>query len=131
MQLLLIWLERNSMEISPDLEQAAQDILALNPFACDFTPQLAESLQQLWQDPSIQTAYRHKDETIIPDNVGYSLTKIDDLQDEDYVPSDDDVLRVRVRSIELIQSHLISMEQSSVYMTLVVKKNERSKWEKS
>ncbi|KAH0800782.1 G-protein alpha subunit [Histomonas meleagridis] len=130
MQLLLIWLERNSMEISPDLEQAAQDILALNPFACDFTPQLAESLQQLWQDPSIQTAYGHKDETIIPDNVGYFFDKIDDLQDEDYVPSDDDVLRVRVRSIG-IDSITFDLDGAIIRIYDVGgQKNERSKWEK-
>ncbi|KAH0793695.1 guanine nucleotide binding protein, alpha subunit [Histomonas meleagridis] len=132
MQLLLIWLERNSMEISPDLEQAAQDILALNPFACDFTPQLAESLQQLWQDPSIQTAYRHKDETIIPDNVGYFFDKIDDLQDEDYVPSDDDVLRVRVRSIG-IDSITFDLDGAiiRIYMTLVVKRMNAANGKKS
>jgi len=130
MQLLLIWLERNDKEINPDLESDAQEISQKNPFNCEFTPELAESLRQLWDDPAVQEAFTHKDETIIPDHMDYFFNKIDELVEDDYTPSDEDVLRARIRSIG-IDSVTFYLEGALIRIYDVGgQKNERSKWEK-
>ena len=130
MQTLLVWVERNDREVNEDLEQDVQSIMSLNAFNCEFTPELAESLKQLWEDPAIQEAFEHKDETIIPDHMDYFFQKIDELQDDEYVPSDDDVLRARIRSIGIDQ---VTFDINGAIIRIYDvggQKNERSKWEK-
>ena len=130
MQQLIFWTERNDKEISSEFEDDVSTISDLNAFDCEFSPQLAEKLKQLWDDPAIQEAFQHKDETIIPDHMDYFYAKIDDLVQDDYIPSDEDVLRARIRSI--------GIDPVTLYLEGVLiriydvggQKNERSKWDK-
>lgn len=130
MQTLLVYAERNDLEISDDLQGEAQDIALLNAFETEFTPEIAESLKKLWDDDAVKEAFEHKDETTIPDHMDYFFEKIDDLQDDDYVPNDEDILKARIRSIG-IDSVTFNMDNALVRIFDVGgQKTERSKWQK-
>ena len=130
MQQLIFWVERHEKEISSEYENDVAAISELNPFDTEFTPELAEQLKNLWQDEAIQEAFQHKDETIIPDHMDYFYNKIDDLVEDDYTPSDDDVLRARIRSIG-IDSVTLNLDGALIRIYDVGgQKNERSKWDK-
>lgn len=130
MQTLLVWAERNGLEVSDDLQGEAQDISILNAFDTEFTPEIADSLSKLWEDETVQEAFKHKDQTTVPDHMDYFFGKIDELQDDDYVPSDDDVLRARIRSIGI---DAVTFNMDGAYIRIYDvggQKNERSKWQK-
>ncbi|OHS93486.1 Guanine nucleotide-binding protein subunit alpha-1 [Tritrichomonas foetus] len=130
MQQLIFWVERHDKEISSEFDEDVAHISELNAFDCEFSPELADKLKQLWQDAAIQEAFEHKDETIIPDHMDYFFEKIDELVEDDYVPSDDDVLRARIRSIG-IDSVTLLLEGALIRIYDVGgQKNERSKWDK-
>ena len=59
----------------------------------------------------------------------YFFEKIDDLADPDYVPTDEDVLRARIRSIG-VEAITFDIEgASTTFYDVGGQKNERSKWD--
>ena len=130
MKYLIVWAEKNDREISYELEDDVAVINELDPFNCEFTVELAEKLKFLWEDPAIQEAYEHRDETLITDHMDYFYPKIDELVQDDYVPSDEDVLRARVRSIGIDQVTLLLEGALIRIYDVGGQKSERSKWNK-
>lgn len=130
MKILLVWMEHHDREVSEDVLEAAEAITNLNPFGCEFTAEVGDSLSQLWQDAGVQEAFQHRDETEIPDHMDYFFEKIDDLVDEEYVPTDEDVLKARIRSIGIDQVTLSLDEVLIRIYDVGGQRNERSKWEK-
>jgi len=130
MQLLLVWLEKHEMHVDDENSDAAEQITALDPFSTEFTVEIADTLKTLWNDPNIQEAFSHKDETAVPDHMEYFYEKIDELSDPDYSPTDEDVLRARIRSIG-VEKITFNLEGALTSIFDVGgQKNERSKWER-
>ncbi|EAY13558.1 transducin alpha subunit, putative [Trichomonas vaginalis G3] len=131
MQTLLVWLERQRLELeNEDLQDLAYEISQMDAFSCEFTEEIAEQLKELWQDGSIQEAFSHKDETIIPDHMDYFFNKIDKIVQEDFQPSDEDILKARIRTIG-IDKVTINCDDALIRIYDVGgQKSERSKWEK-
>jgi len=129
MQLMLIWLERNNIEFNEDLESEINEIMGLTPMSCEFTDDIFDNLRSLWQDSKIQLAYSKKDETAIPDHIDYFFNKIDEIAQEDYIPSVEDVLRARIRTIG-IDKITFKMENAPIRLYDVGgQKSERNKWD--
>ncbi|KAK8848058.1 hypothetical protein M9Y10_019113 [Tritrichomonas musculus] len=131
MKYLIVWAEKNDREISSELEDDVAIINELDPFNCEFTVELAERLKRLWEDPAIQEAFEHRDETVITDHMDYFYPKIDELVQDDYVPSDEDVLRARVRSIGVSKITLHLQGAFICIYDVGGQANERSKWDKA
>jgi GTPase SAR1 family protein len=130
MQCLLEWLEQNSRELPDDLAECAALVASTSAFSAAFTGELADALAQLWADPVVAAAFAHRDETVIPDHMDYFFAKLDALADEEYVPTDDDILRARIRTVG-VKSVTFSAGRGLVRIYDVGgQKNERSKWER-
>jgi hypothetical protein len=70
----------------------------LNAFNCDYTQKIADALESLWAEPVIQRAFRHRDETIGPRHMEYFFDKMQTVMADGYTPTDQDILRARIRS---------------------------------
>jgi GTPase SAR1 family protein len=128
LQELLKWAETHDVDISPDVGEYAHLVCGANAFNCEFNSEMWDALQQLWEDPGVQTAFEHKDETVIPDHMDYFFGKLDDLREDDYVPTDEDILRARIRSIG-IDSVTFSLDGAFIRIYDVGgQKSERGKW---
>jgi len=110
-------------------DEAIENIVALDAFNTEFNSEVADTLKQLWEDPNIQEAFSHKDETAVPDHMDYFFEKIDDLADSDYVPTDEDVLRARIRSIGVEAITFDIDGACTTFYDVGGQKNERSKWD--
>ena len=71
----------------------------LDPFDCDFDEELSDALETLWKDPAIEEAFMHKDERNIPDHMDFFFDKINELSKNDYIPTDEDIMKARIRTI--------------------------------
>jgi len=89
------------MNVSPDKEAAAQRVLASKPGL--LTPDLATDVALLWEDPNIKAVSDVK-EADLDDNAIFFLNKVELLGTPGYLPSDEDILKVRdpTRSIETL-----------------------------
>lgn len=62
-----------------------------------------QAIKQLWLDPGIQACYDRRREYQLSDSAKYYLTDIDRIALPSYVPTQQDVLRVRVPTTGIIE----------------------------
>ncbi|KAM4527252.1 guanine nucleotide-binding protein G(q) subunit alpha-like [Odontesthes bonariensis] len=87
-----------------------------------------DALKSLWSDPGIQECYSRKREYQLSDSAKYYLNDLDRIADTAYLPTQQDILRVRVPTTGIIEYpfHL----ESVVFRMVDVggQRSERRKW---
>ncbi|KAM6169794.1 guanine nucleotide-binding protein subunit alpha-14 isoform 1-T1 [Rhynchocyon petersi] len=87
-----------------------------------------EAIKQLWQDPGIQECYDRRREYQLSDSTKYYLTDIDRIATPSFVPTQQDVLRVRVPTTGIIE-YPFDLENIIFRMVDVGgQRSERRKW---
>ncbi|XP_048469885.1 guanine nucleotide-binding protein subunit alpha-11-like [Rhincodon typus] len=88
----------------------------------------ADAIKSLWNDPGVRMCYERRREYQLLDSTNYYLTDIDRIAASDYIPTDQDVLRVRVPTTG-INEYSFNMHQVSLRIVDVGgQKSERRKW---
>ncbi|CAJ0837815.1 7509_t:CDS:2 [Entrophospora sp. SA101] len=87
-------LNRDSISV-----QAAIKDQKLDDSALDVFNEYAESVKALWTDPAIKLCYKYAGKIGLQDSAQYFLDNIDRFVDENYSPSDSDILQARIRTI--------------------------------
>ena len=129
MQELLKWLDHYAKSVNEENEQYASIINDLNVDDCDFNDEQVEALQELWEDENIQEAFQHREETKAPDHMDYFFNRLDKVASDNYVPTDEDIIKARIRTIGInaitfcIDSAIIRIYDVGGQM------NERQKWD--
>lgn len=122
------------VEASKKLKQTvlAQDSVM---FACNLPPDhkldktVCAHYKALWDDPGIQAVYEKRAQFQLYDNCEYFARKLDVIASEDYLPSEEDVLRARIRTSGIIE-HSFSNAEGNRFVMFDVggQRNERKKW---
>ncbi|XP_007936806.1 guanine nucleotide-binding protein subunit alpha-14 [Orycteropus afer afer] len=87
-----------------------------------------EAIKQLWKDPGIQECYDRRREYQLSDSTKYYLTDIDRIAMPSFVPTQQDVLRVRVPTTGIIE-YPFDLENIIFRMVDVGgQRSERRKW---
>lgn len=93
-----------------------------------FTKPYADAIKSLWDDPGIQECYDRKREYQLSDSTKYYLNDLDRIADCAYVPTQQDVLRVRVPTTGIIE-YFFDLENVVFRMVDVGgQRSERRKW---
>jgi GTPase SAR1 family protein len=129
MQTLLVWAEKDGQEISDDLVEAASVVAAVNAFNCEYTQEIADALENLWGDSVIQVAFQHKDETVISDHMDYFFAQVQTVMAEGYSPTDEDILRARIRSIGIDSVNFDIAGAKICIFDVGGQQSERGKWD--
>lgn len=87
-----------SSQLPEELEEFTQELLDMDAFDTDFS-EVATNLKELWRCDVIQQAYASPEQVVVPDNMEYFFEKISEIAKPDYMPTDGDLLRVRIRTI--------------------------------
>jgi hypothetical protein len=61
-------------------------------------PRVADAIEALWRDGGVQDCYRRSREYQLNDSAAYFFDAVRRVSQLDFVPTDDDVLRCRVKS---------------------------------
>ncbi|XP_029921456.1 guanine nucleotide-binding protein G(q) subunit alpha-like [Myripristis murdjan] len=93
-----------------------------------FTNPYVDAIKSLWNDPGIQECYNRKREYQLSDSAKYYLNDLDRIADASYVPTQQDVLRVRVPTTGIIEYPFDL--QNVVFRMVDVggQRSERRKW---
>ncbi|XP_047686882.1 guanine nucleotide-binding protein subunit alpha-14 isoform X2 [Panthera pardus] len=95
---------------------------------CALSRDQVEAIKQLWQDPGIQECYDRRREYQLSDSARYYLTDIDRIAMPSFVPTQQDVLRVRVPTTGIIE-YPFDLENIIFRMVDVGgQRSERRKW---
>uniref|UniRef100_A0A3B3ZGC8 Guanine nucleotide-binding protein subunit alpha n=1 Tax=Periophthalmus magnuspinnatus TaxID=409849 RepID=A0A3B3ZGC8_9GOBI len=87
-----------------------------------------DAIKSLWSDPGVQECYHRRREYQLSDSTKYYLNNLDRIGDPAYVPTQQDVLRVRVPTTGIIE-YVFDVEKVVFRMVDVGgQRSERKKW---
>ncbi|XP_019937501.1 guanine nucleotide-binding protein G(q) subunit alpha-like [Paralichthys olivaceus] len=96
--------------------------------ATTLTNPYVDAIRSLWSDPGIQECYNRKREYQLSDSAKYYLNDLDRIADATYLPTQQDVLRVRVPTTGIIE-YPFDLENVVFRMVDVGgQRSERRKW---
>lgn len=89
---------------------------------------VAESIDILWKDPRIQRVYEHRAMYQLNDSVQYYFDKVFEVAKKSFVPSDQDIVRSRVRTTGIVENEFIIDGNPFKMFDVGGQRNERKKW---
>lgn len=69
----------------------------------DYNEKFFDDCQELWKSVALQECYERSNEYHLFDNTGYFLDKLTVLRHPDYLPDDQDILRCRVMTEQILE----------------------------
>jgi len=107
----------------------AQQLLQLPQAGNVWTPEIGVAIKKLWADRGIQNIFQNGGQNYtLNDTADYFFTQIDRFLDPNYVPSVDDVLRVRVRSTGIEEAEFTFDKMVFKVVDVGGQRSERRKW---
>ena len=94
----------------------------------DFTPEVVAVLRKLWSDTGVQTCFKRAREYQLNDSASYYLNELDRLGSPDYVPTQQDVLRTRVKTTGIVETHFTFKNLHFKMVDVGGQRSERKKW---
>lgn len=93
-----------------------------------FTPERGHQIQQLWQDGGIQRAFAQSHRFQLSDSASYYLDSINRLIHPDYIPTIEDVLRSRVKTVGIVDADFVHNGYKFKMIDVGGQRSERRKW---
>lgn len=113
--------------VNPALDQFKQHILELKQDE-EINPQLAQEIKALWHDPGIQLTYENRSRFQLTDSAAYFFDQVETVGHPAYIPSEQDVLRSRVRTTGIVENEFIIEGNKFKMFDVGGQRNERKKW---
>jgi len=92
------------------------------------TPEIVEHIKTLWKSVPIQRTYDHRSKYQLNDCAQFFLDKIDDVVKPDYIPTEEDILRARVRTTGIVENEFHIDGNKFKMFDVGGQRNERKKW---
>ena len=112
---------------SPACQQAREFLLSI-PTSAVVTPEVAHHVKALWSDPGIQLTFENRSKFQLNDSLDFFLNEIDIIASEHYIPSDEDVVRTRVKTSGIIEKQFNIGGVAFTLIDVGGQRNERKKW---
>jgi GTPase SAR1 family protein len=94
-----------------------------------WSDQLAKDIVALWKSDTIQTVFRDRDGTFqLNDSMDYFFSNVDRFNQINYVPTVEDVLRARVRSLGIEEAEFMFESVKFRMVDVGGQRSERRKW---
>ncbi|KAI4824340.1 hypothetical protein KUCAC02_012862 [Chaenocephalus aceratus] len=115
---------------SPTAQENAQKLQNLSDSIEEGTmpPELSDVIQKLWKDTGVQAAYDRAAEFQLNDSAGYYLNEMERISKSDYLPTEQDVLRSRVKTTGIIEEQFACKELHFRMFDVGGQRSERKKW---
>jgi len=94
----------------------------------DLMPDAIEKVKRLWQEPGILEAYAQRAKFQLNDSTEYFFQHLDRVGARDYVPTQEDVLRVRIKTTGALETTFKVGDLLFRMVDVGGQRNERRKW---
>jgi len=130
MQTLLIGCLKFGSTMLPDSADAARFMIDLDPLAADFwSEEIVAHVKQLWNnEPAIRACYEMRARLQLIDSAQYLFVNIDRIGKPNYLPSDDDIVRARLRTSGIVEKMFRINGVDFKLIDVGGQRNERRKW---
>jgi len=110
-------------------EEAANKITSLPADGnADITPDLVGHFMTMYKDSGVDQAIERAPEYQLNDSTRYFWERTDEILRSDYLPTEQDVLRARVRTTGIVQQNFAIGERKYTMFDVGGQRNERRKW---
>jgi len=107
-------------------EEIVEEVLNASEKSLD--PNLAKRIARLWTDSGIQEAYKIRSQFQLMDSAAYFLSSVETHAKEDYIPTEQDILRSRVQTSGVVETEFV-IDQTVFHLVDVGgQRGERKKW---
>jgi len=116
--------------ISAENQPLAEQIAKIDDeyFSGQLTPAIGKDIAALWKDPGIQNTFARANEFQLYDSAKYFFDEIDKISSESFVPSEQDVLRSRVKTTGIIETEFVINGHKFRLVDVGGQRSERKKW---
>lgn len=94
----------------------------------ELTMELGEVMKRLWLDDGVQECFSRSREYQLNDSAQYFLENLERLTLKDYVPTQDDVLRTRVKTTGIVEINFAYKSLGFKMFDVGGQRSERKKW---
>ena len=114
---------------NPETQMCAERIAKLPAAGDAWSKEISEDIAILWQDSGIQKAYSYRDKHYqLNDSAAYFFDNSLRLGEENYIPTQDDVLRARIRTTGIEEAAFDFEDMSFRMVDVGGQRSERRKW---
>lgn len=115
----------------PAREQDAQmvsDIVTRMEDTEPFSEEFLLAMKRLWTDAGVQQCFQRSNEYQLNDSAKYFLDDLDRLGRRDYMPTEQDILRTRVKTTGIVEVHFSFKNLNFKLFDVGGQRSERKKW---
>jgi len=94
----------------------------------EMPPELSMFMKRLWADRGVQECFLRSREYQLNDSAPYYLNALERLSNPGYVPTQDDVLRTRVKTTGIVETHFSYKDLHFKMFDVGGQRSERKKW---
>jgi len=94
----------------------------------DIPPAAVPDIVALWKDPGAQATYERRSQFQLMDSAQYFLDRVEVIAAPNYIPSEQDVLRTRVRTTGIVENHFEVEGVEYKMFDVGGQRSERKKW---
>ncbi|XP_043979286.1 guanine nucleotide-binding protein G(i) subunit alpha-2-like [Gambusia affinis] len=89
---------------------------------------LSKVIQRLWEDGGVQSCFTRAREYQLNDSAAYYLNDLERIAKSDYIPTQQDVLRTRVKTTGIVETHFTFKDLHFKMFDVGGQRSERKKW---
>ncbi|KAJ5188293.1 Heterotrimeric G-protein alpha subunit [Penicillium cf. griseofulvum] len=93
-----------------------------------YPPEVGNAIGQLWRDTGVQECFKRSREYQLNDSAKYYFDSIERIAQPDYLPTDQDVLRSRVKTTGITETTFIIGDLTYRMFDVGGQRSERKKW---
>ncbi|XP_074646683.1 guanine nucleotide-binding protein G(o) subunit alpha isoform X2 [Tubulanus polymorphus] len=93
-----------------------------------FSEELLAAMKRLWADSGVQECFGRSNEYQLNDSAKYFLDDLDRLGAKDYMPTEQDILRTRVKTTGIVEVHFSFKNLNFKLFDVGGQRSERKKW---
>jgi len=94
----------------------------------EMTGEVAECMKRLWQDSGVQEVFGRAREYQLNDSAEYYLNAMDRIAADGYIPTEQDVLRTRVKTTGIVETRFTFKDLHFKMFDVGGQRSERKKW---
>ncbi|GAA5939068.1 guanine nucleotide-binding protein subunit alpha [Sporobolomyces koalae] len=134
MQTVLEGFSAVEIALPPELHDAAAviDSLsvsdAIDPSTESFSVEVAQAITKLWDHPATKTVVDKRSKFQLNDSASYFFDSLARTSTNTYLPSDEDILRCRVRSTGIVEEWFVIHRTKLLVIDVGGQRSERRKW---
>ncbi|KAF9074015.1 heterotrimeric G protein alpha subunit B [Rhodocollybia butyracea] len=130
MRAVLDAMSQLDLALTPQNEACQATILALPPQieVGVLPPDVTDAIRSLWSDPGVKEAVRRSREFQLNDSAIYYFNAIDRMSAPGYMPTDQDILRTRVKTTGITETTFTVGKLTYKLFDVGGQRSERKKW---